>query len=207
MDEIRGKVRYSTPPPEQSYGDGTDIEEKEKKSIVMSDLLSIILSCNLTRAFSYEFSPNQSYSVYWEFNQTTTHHDLSHSSEISTRANIVQFAMKNLAYLSNKLAEIPEGATNVLHNSLIFSTSEHANAAYHNYNDHPLLYVGKAGGNLAGNYWYQGQNKSNAADALFTALKAVEVPIDQLGQAPGKDSRGYGTPDRRTNTVISEVLK
>jgi len=171
---------------------------KEAKNRLMADLIATALACDLTRVVSYEWSANQSGASYDEIGAGGDHHEISHG-DFGKLQKITGFIMKNLAYLAEALKGKAEGAGNVLDNSLILATSEHANPAAHNWRDHPLLFVGKAGGAIrSGIHWRHpspGDN-SDAPRVLLTAVRAVGVNAARLGQDTGEGrSVTTGIPD------------
>jgi hypothetical protein len=180
------------PPPRFDYGDGTGHEEKEAKSRVMSELLAAALACDLTRIFSYEWSGTQSHAVYWETGARMEHHPMNHAVGDSPEyARTITFIMKNYAYLAECLRRMPEGDGNVLDRTVIVGTSEHASAKRHNFRDHPLLLLGKAGGRLRAGQHYRDPDKENehAPGVLLSAVRAVGVSCDRLGQADEVEPR------------------
>lgn len=179
----------------RDFGDGGGREEKEAKSEIMSDLLANALACGMSRVFSYEFSAGQSHAVYWEVDVHEEHHPLTHT-EANGGPNLprtVRFIMKSYAGLARRLRDMREGAGNVLDNTVILGTSEHANAGKHNYKDHPFLLLGKGGGRLrAGQHHRDPDPKGNlnAPRVLLTAVRAAGVPVTRLGQqTPEEGSR------------------
>lgn len=188
------------------YGDDGSNEQKEAKSQLMSELLATALACDLTRIFSYEWSATQSEAVYWEVGVNQEQHQYTHdNSQGPGMQAIVRFTMQNFAYLAEALRQRPEGAGTVLDNTLILGTSEHAIAGAHNYEDHPFVLVGGAGGGIkAGLHWRHPSPGSNldAPKVLLTAVRAVGVEQESLGQAGGPG----GVADRRVSEAIEEVL-
>ncbi len=170
------------------------------------DLLVEALACDLTRIFSYEFSATQSTTVYWEVGIDQEHHLYNHeNSQGEGMVNITRFIMENFAYFAEALRQRPEGAGNVLDNTLILGTSEHAVAGNHNYNDHPYIYVGGAGGGINAGLHWRHPNPDNNKDAgknLMTAIRAVGVEQESLGQVGGPG----GVSDRVVTEGFSEVL-
>jgi hypothetical protein len=184
----------------RDYGDGTTHEEKEAKSEVMSDLMAVALACGLTRVFSYEYSGTQSDAVFWEDGVKEEHHALTHKEKKNPveLPKTIKTIMKSYAYLARALRNQREGAGNVLDNTLLFGTSELGNAGTHDYIDHPLLLVGKAGGAIRGGLHHRDPDvrNENAPKVLLTAVRAVGVPLAALGQ----DYEG-----RRVTESISEL--
>ncbi len=182
-------------PTRADFGDEGTHEDKEPKHAIMAGLLTTALACDLTRVFSYEWSANQSTTVYWEVGVNTEHHQFSHDAQGSQGfKDIVRFIMKNFASLSRMLKEHTEGAGNLLDRTLILGTSEHANAASHDYVDHPYLMVGKAGGKIAAGQHHRNPNPNNldAPKILLSAVRAVGVERAALGQV-GSDAARVAT--------------
>jgi hypothetical protein len=177
-------------PTRTDFGDGGTHEEKEAKSQIMSDLLAVALACDLTRVFSYEFSAGQSGTFYWEVGVNREEHQLTHDDpQGGPMQTIIRFKMKNLAYLARALTGKTEGAGNVLDNTLIFGTSEHGVAGYHDNKDHPFVFVGKAGIKPGLHYRDANANNGNGPRVLLTAVRAVGVSLDKLGQSGGEGGR------------------
>lgn len=176
-------------PPSKNFGDGSTHEEKEAKSQLMSELLASALACDLTRVFSYEWSATQSQAYYWEVGSNEEQHEFNHREpQTANYAKTITFTMKNFAYLAQKLKEKPEGGGNVLDRTLIFGTSEHGTAGFHDWNNHPLLLVGKAGGKIKSGIHHRDLN-GLAPQVMLTAVRAVGVDVPKLGQAGGTGIR------------------
>jgi hypothetical protein len=191
---VPGSCVIPTRPERADFGDGSTHEEKEAKAQLMSEMIAIALACDLSRVFSYEFSATQSGAVYWEVGSQGEHHDdVTHGkARTPEHTRIIQFIMKNFAYLGEQLRQFPEGDGNLLDHTLIVGTSEHADGGSHNYRDHPLLFLGRAGGTLRSGLHHRHPNPANNADApqlLLTAVRAVGVELAQLGQEGGSGPR------------------
>jgi hypothetical protein len=182
-------------PTRGDFGDEGTHEDKEPKNALMTSLLTTALACDLTRVFSYEWSANQSTTLYWEVGVNTEHHQFSHDAQGSQGfKDIVRFIMKNCAALARSLKEHTEGDRNLLDRTLILGTSEHANAAAHDYVDHPYFFLGKACDKLAAGQHYRNANPGNldAPKILLTAVRAVGVECASLGQK-GSDAARVAT--------------
>jgi hypothetical protein len=175
------------------FGDGTEREQKQAKAELMSQLLATALACDLTRVFSYEWAATQSEAVYWELGIDQDHHQYNHDNvDGDGMQRITRFTMESFAYLAEQLAAMPEGDGNVLDNTLILGTSEHATAGHHNYVDHPYLFVGGAGGGIRSGMHYRHPSPDGNIDAprcLLTAVRAVGVDVAELGQASSDGAR------------------
>ncbi|MEM9188891.1 MAG: DUF1552 domain-containing protein [Myxococcota bacterium] len=203
---VTGPVCEDVPGPR---GAGGTLREKSE---VMAEILANALACDLTRVFSFEWSANQSEHVYSELGVTGSHHnDITHnlSRNADEAAEIMRLIMGGFAYLGEQLRSKEEaGGGNVLDRTLIFGTSEHANANGHNYNDHPLVYLGKACGRIrAGQHWRATGGNNDGPKALLTAVRAVGVERAYVGMEAGTSTgdRRTGFPSRRVTDTLSEI--
>ncbi len=189
-------------PGSTAYGDGGDRELKQDKTAVMAELLSFALACDLVRTFTFEYSATQSEAIYWEVgaSPSETHHDLTHAQDPRLK-DISRLQMTGLATVAEALRSRREGLGTVLDNTLIFGTSEHASSGNHDYTDHPMIFVGKAGGRLRAGVHYRHPTPGSNLDApkvLLTAARAVGVTVGRLGQTAGEP--------RETTNVVTDLL-
>lgn len=171
------------------FGDGSANEQKEAKAQLFSQVLAHAMACDLTRVFSFEWSATQSEAVYWEVGISQEHHQYNHDNKQGEgMIQITQFIMQNFAYLAQTLKDMPEGDGNLLDNTLVLGTSEHANAGNHNYSDHPYLFVGGAG--MAGGVHHRREGSNNDAPrCLLTAAHSVGVMLPSIGQGDSDGPR------------------
>jgi hypothetical protein len=212
QDPLTGQC--STVPVPNNFAAAADLS---RRSAVMSDLLVMALSCNLTRIFCFEFSPTQVGGTIPEIGLTSNqgvHDGYSHTDAPKMR-EYLSYVMQNLSVLVGKLANVKEGDSNLLDNMLMVATSEYA--APHNHVGHPYLFIGKAGGGVKGNYHskMQSTNNSDASRILLTAAHGIGVKLPQIGMpetAVGGAKEGEKlNPPKTTKsyvatTPITEVL-
>ena len=125
---------------------------------------------------------------------------LSGACPIHKGTNPTQFRVSLTKNCWNCFGDCGAGG-NVLDNTLILGTSEHANANAHNYSDHPFVLVGKACGNIRAGMHHRhpgGTGNQDAPDVMLTAVRAAGVPLDQLGQTDA----GF---ERWTRDTVSEI--
>lgn len=195
---------------ERSACDGVTLPDDgsvmREKAAAMSKLVASALACDITRVFTYEWSTNQSEFIYGELGISGTHHnDITHNLGSSQgqqqQREIIKLVMTAFAQLADELRQLPEADGNVLDNTLILGTSEHANPNSHNFKDHPFVLVGKACGNIRAGMHHRhpgGESNSDAPDVLLTAVRAVGVPLEQLGQTDA----GF---ERWTRNTVSQI--
>ena len=178
------------------------IQPLRDRSRAMSDILALALACDLTRAFSYQFTVFQ---TAFNFGQEPAigaeiaatfppDHDLSeiefesfheaaHFETYQEAVRIVtNFTFTEFAYLLQRLDEIPEGDGTVLSNCGILATSEHTEPMSHSTESIPLVFAGTCGGQLRGGQWYHGNDEKVSKGGL-TLLRAAGVQVERFGQA------------------------
>lgn len=167
------------------------------RSMAMSEVLALALACDMTRAFSYQFTVFQTghdFAQEPELNGTvegvdpsqqltleTSFHEAAHFEDFQDDVRIVtNFTFDNLAYTLKLLADLPEGDGTVLSNSAIMATSEHTEPMSHSTRDMPMIFAGTAGGRLRGGQWYHGDDEK-ISKAGLTLLRAVGVQQERFG--------------------------
>ncbi len=100
--------------------------------------------------------------------------------------------------LLQKLRAMPEGAGNVLDNSLWLATSDTAEGLTHSVDDYPILLAGRAGGAMRfPGVHVRGPSliRKNTADVLVTILRAM-----------GSNRTSIGTGTTASSSVVADVL-
>lgn len=156
-----------------------------------ADVISLAFACNLSRILTFEFTPTQCDAILREVNPAikSPMHSMTHNEGNNNRFTelplVLDFTMQCFATLAKKLQDLPEGDNNVLHNTLIYGTSEHADTSDHSNNDFPILLVGGAGGRIKHGIHHRARDDNNATRAMLTAMRAVGAPINDWGQGAG----------------------
>jgi hypothetical protein len=135
---------------------------------------------------------------------TAGHHDLTHQDIPEAQNNVhatTVHTMECFSSLMQKLKAMPEGAGNVLDNSLWLATSDTAEGLAHSIADYPIVLCGKAGGamrfpgvHVRGSDLF-GIGRKNTSDVLVTILRAM-----------GSSRTSIGTGSSRSTTVVNEIL-
>lgn len=170
----------------------------EQNNQLLSDLLAMALACDMTRAFSVMFSQAGSGVVEWEVGATDGLHYLCHTEPLpqDTVHRTVVFTMSQLAYFLGRLRDTPEGAGNLLDNSVILCTSELSQQSpIHDNTEFPIILAGKGGGALKGNYHYRSTSKRNTSSALLTGLRAAGLPLEG----------GFGEGEGHVTDTVTEI--
>jgi hypothetical protein len=182
----------SAPPPKSCtlpvkptpFTDKSNHELLEERTKVMSDLIAVSFACDLTRVASMMFSGGTNGTLFWQVNATDGHHNLTHDEpgdQPLVHACTV-FTMKCFAQLLVSLKGVPEGAGNVLDNTVIYGSSDVADGKLHSITNHPLVIAGRGGGFLKyPGIHYKSPNGENTNLALLSVLKAAGLPLTSFG--------------------------
>jgi hypothetical protein len=190
--------------PDKAYptrgADGNNITRMRGQAF--TDLLAFALAGDLTRVFSYQFSSPSCQSEYTDaglpgaFHEDYGHRTSPKGVQFATEGfnNGIKFTMSCLSDLAARFRNTPDGAGNLLDNSVVYTTSCVGESQSHGGTDYPIVVTGKAGGKLKGDTHIRliGENVSRVGLTLLTAL--------------GSNATSWGTADSAATTGISELL-
>jgi hypothetical protein len=145
---------------------------------VVGRLVALALACDRTRVVTVAYT----LPVGWDrfAGYTGTEHGVSHSSSWPQKGHPhVAMKMKAIAAFLEKLKALPEGTTNVLHNTAVFATTDCTNPQTHSGRDLPIIVAGRAGGRLRGNVHVRldGASSFGAGAAVVEAIGLGEKPF------------------------------
>ncbi len=172
--------------PTSSYPDVNGQEQIEAKNLAMSELLAMALSCDLTRAFSVQFSTCGSGAVFWQVGADNGLHVTCHEEpqpQPTVHAATV-FTMERLADFLGVLRDTPDGENNLLESCSILCTSELSDGSIHSNTEFPLLIAGGGNGRLSEGRHLRAVGR-NTSDAGLTALRGAGVELASFGVAEG----------------------
>ncbi|HKB09326.1 MAG TPA: DUF1552 domain-containing protein [Vicinamibacterales bacterium] len=156
---------------------------------LMFDLQAVAFASDITRVFAFKMSRDVSNRVYPETGVNTGFHIASHHNDRDDR--ILEFAKINkyhaslLPYFLEKLKSTPDGDGNLLENSLLIYGSPMGNPNVHNHKRCPLLVMGHAGGQIAGNLHLKAPDGTPMANAMLTILQKLGVQTENFGDSTG----------------------
>jgi hypothetical protein len=158
----------------------------------MGDLLTLAMSCDLTRAFTIQWSGSAGGPVFWQVGASRAHHDLSHdgagAQDIMEKITI--FTMEEWAKMLVKFRDTPDGAGNLLDSMALMATSDTSDGEAHSVNDYPIVIAGKAGGALKHPGVYYHSNGEHTNKVLLTLLRGVGVEIAEIGEGNNRQTEG-----------------
>ncbi len=188
-----------------TYAQGVP-EPIEALDHAMTDILTVAVACDLTRAFTLIFAETGNATIFAPLGQNGYghHQDNSHARDAAgwNRYHAaVTYTMGRLAKFAKKLAAVPMGAGTLLDQICLYGCSDlsDGNDNSHESDDVCAVVVGKAGGALKGNYHHRGPSSDSVTKLPLTLLKAAGVPASSFGE----DGQ-YG-PGKSTGTV-PEIL-
>lgn len=166
---------------------------------VHADLLAMAFACDLRQIATMQYTGSVGFTVFP--GAGAGHHDLTHDSSVAAQNKVhdaTVFTMQCFSSLLQKMAAMPEGAGNVLDNSLWLATSDLAEGLDHGVADYPIVLAGRAGGAMrfpGVHVRGPGLLKRNTSDVLVSILRAMDS-----GRA------GVGTGLTRSTTAVNEIL-
>jgi hypothetical protein len=167
-----------------AFTDKSNHELIEERTKAMSDLIAVSFACDLTRVATMLFSGGTNETLFWQVDATDGHHALTHDEpgdQPLVHACTV-FTMKCFASLLVALKGIPEGAGNVLDNTVVYASSDVADGKAHTITNHPLLVAGRGGGFLKyPGVHYKSAGGENTNLALLSVLKAAGLQLTSFG--------------------------
>jgi hypothetical protein len=190
--------------PDKAYAsrgaDGDNITRMRGQAF--SDLLVFAMAGDLTRVFSYQFSSPSCQGQYTDaglpgpFHEDYGHRTSPKGVQFATEGfnNGIKFTISCLSDTLARMRSTPDGAGNLLDNSVLYTTSCVGESQTHGGTDYPIVVSGKAGGKLKGDTHVRliGENVSRVGLTLLTAL--------------GGTATSWGTGDSMATTGISELL-
>jgi hypothetical protein len=158
----------------------------------MADLTAYALSCDLTRVFLFQHGrPAAHYNMKVIGINTNIHDDISHG-EGGDQPNMnraMLYWMDQCRYFVEKLQNTPDGASNLLHNSLVYATSDVSMGRSHSAADMPVLLFGRGGGVIKGDQHHRA-NRENISKVLFTLVNLFGGNVTEFGLGAGKVTSG-----------------
>ena len=189
MAQLRSQIEALAPQcsvPPQSTQDNEDIdgdEQIEAVNAAMSDLVAMAFACDITRVASIQFTGSVGYTVFHMLGLSQGHHDLTHEASQNEAVDAATiFTIEQFGYLLEALMNTPEGAGNVLDNSVVLLSSDASSGYTHSVFDQPCIVAGRGGGTLVHpGIHYASPNAENNADILLSCLLTMDPTATSAG--------------------------
>jgi hypothetical protein len=188
--EARNMGGESRELPEAAAGVPDSFDEHVK---LMFDLQAVAFQTDVTRVFSFKMGRDASSRVYPESGVTKGFHPSSHHgnkpSNITEFGQINRYHVSLLPYFLEKLQSIQDGDKSLLERSAIIYGSPMGDGNIHNHKRCPLVVLGGANGQLAGNVHLKAPAGTPMANAMLTVMHKIGLTdIEQFGDSTGEFS-------------------
>lgn len=163
---------------------------RDSQNLAMSQLVTYALSCELTNVFLFQHGrPAAHYDMSNIGINVDVHDNLSHQEggQQPTLQKAMQYWHNQGRVLMEMLQNTPDGAGNLLENSLVYGTSDVSFGRSHSVKDYPILLFGKAGGALKGNQHFRSPG-ANVGSVLLTLLNIYGAELKEFGGGGGQVS-------------------
>jgi hypothetical protein len=155
---------------------------------LMFDLQALAFQADITRVFAFKMGRDASSRVYPESGVTKGFHPSSHHG--AKPKNIEEFAQINkyhvslLPYLLAKLKSLQEGDATLLDKTLVIYGSPMGDPNVHNHKRCPLLLMGGANGQLAGNLHVRAEPGTPMANVMLRVMHKLGMDdIESFGNS------------------------
>lgn len=158
-----------------------DYEEHVK---LMLDLQMLALQTDMTRVSSFMLGRELSNHAYNNLGIPDGHHALSHHANIPEKIDklikINAYHMKLFADYLEKMANIPDGESNLLDNTFVLRGACIGESNEHDHMDLPIIL---AGGGLEGNRHIAAKKHTPMCNLLLSVLQQMGVPAKSFGDS------------------------
>lgn len=159
----------------------TNYEEHVK---IMLDLQMLALQTDMTRVSTFMLGRELSNHAYTNLGIPDGHHALSHHANVPAKIDklvkINAYHMQLFADYLEKMANIPDGESNLLDNTFVIRG---ACIGESNEHDHMNLPIILAGGGLEGNRHIAAKKHTPMCNLLLSVLQQMGVPADSFGDS------------------------
>lgn len=157
---------------------------------LMFDIQALAFAADITRVFSFKMGRDGSSRTYPESGTDKPFHPASHHG--GTEKGVKDFHLINkyhvamLPYFLDKLKSIQEGDGNMLDKTMIIYGSPMGDSNLHNHRRCPLVVLGKANGQLAGNQHIIAPDGTPMANAMLSMMHSLGMDdLKEFGDSTG----------------------
>ena len=162
-------------------------EDLREHSRLMCDIIALAFQTDKTRVASLILARDLS-SLYYPFlDVREAHHGASHNDTSEGYERIVRFHLSQLAYLAQRLDEMPEGEGTVLDHSCLMFISNMFSGTKHDNTRVPIVTAGGLGGALETgrilDYTDAGDDNRKLCSLYLSLMDRMDVRLDQFGDS------------------------
>jgi hypothetical protein len=153
---------------------------------IMADLQILAMQCDVTRIISFMLGNSGSNRSFGFLGVPGAHHEISHhggdEAKIQQLETIAVWEIEQYAYFIGRMDQTTDfDGNSLLHNSMVYLSSEIQDGDEHNHTDLPILLSGTAGGRLiTGQHLYTRQDEE-LSNLYLAMLAAFGTPREQFG--------------------------
>jgi len=206
QDAIDTTMFPAAPVDQPNKGDaGGEVSDAQNEA--MSELLTYALACDLTNTFLMQHGkPAAHYNMGVIGITDDVHDDISHVEMTVGEGGIhdqpvmrsaMEYWYNHCRVLMEKLQNTPDGASNLLENSLVYATSDVSFGFTHSVDEYPILLFGKAGGLINGDQHVRSVG-ANTSQVLLT--------LYNLFAQPGQEVTEFGSTEGLVTAGVPEIL-
>lgn len=159
------------------------------KAQIMADIMAANFECDMTRVISFMLAnagSNRNYQSEPGVLVSGNHHQISHHESKQENYNkliqIGKWEVAQFAYFVDALSKkVDVDGNSVLHNSLLFFSSEISDGNRHNHDNLPVLLAGRGGGKIKTGQHLRLPDKTPVANLFLTMLQNVGVETSNFG--------------------------
>ncbi len=158
----------------------------------MVELVTYALSCDLTRVFLFQHGrPAAHYNMSVLGITKDIHDDISHmeAGDQPILHSAMMYWFNQGKVLMDTLQATPDGASNLLENSLVYATSDLSFGRTHSTDEFPLMLFGRLGGLIKGDQHVR-IPKENISKLLLTLVNLYGAKVTQFGTGAGMVTSG-----------------
>ena len=157
---------------------------------LMSDLLVLAFSADLTRACTVKLSVDRSARVYPGSGVVTPFHALSHHGDSPERleqfARLNQYHVSQVARLLETLRNTQDGDGNLLDHSIVLYGSPMGDSNVHGHRNLPLFLAGHGNGTIRGNRHLVCPEETPMANVLLSITHKLGIDLPRIGDSTGE---------------------
>ncbi|MDA1081666.1 MAG: DUF1552 domain-containing protein [Gemmatimonadetes bacterium] len=190
----RTEARNNSGEPRELAAAPTGVPDSYEEHIkLMFDLQVLAFEADTTRVFTLKTGRDASGRVFPESGVSTGFHNASHHGNNPKRVSefyeINKYHVGMLPYLMERLNSTMDGESPLLDKTLVMFGSPMADSNVHNHRRCPLIFLGGANGQLAGNMHLKAPDATPMANAMLTMLHRLgHDDLQSFGDSTGEFS-------------------
>jgi hypothetical protein len=186
--EIAARASTNAPIMDVPHGVPESFDEHIK---LQSDLLTLAFQTDITRVATILYARDLTGRTYPQSGSTSSFHGASHHAEDPARiqdfSKINRYHVAMMAYLAEKMRQVPDGDGTLLDHAVILYGTNMGNPNQHLHYDVPHVLVGGASGKLRGGRHLAYPTKTvTTGNLLLSVLDLFDIHNESIGDSTGR---------------------